>query len=53
MKYIPVFIIPIIEFQNLSTKVGNRTKIGKNRVNALKRRYHNAKLFALRLNDKI
>ena len=53
MKYIPVFIIPMIEFQKLSTKVGNRTKIRKNRVNALKRRYHNAKLFVLRLNDKI
>ena len=43
----------MIEFQKLSTKVGNRTKIRKNRVNALKRRYHNAKLFVLRLNDKI
>ena len=32
----------MIEFQKLSTKVGNGTKIRENGVNALKRRYHNA-----------
>ena len=53
MKYIPDFIISMIEFQKLSTKVNNRTKIRKNCVNALKRSYNNAKLFVLGLNDKI